>query len=71
MEPEVFCNYEMIVGYHRNKEMVQLSSDVIPNHISTDIIDHWKNFEPKDRSEMLPYFVENKLKMLMERIDEF
>ena len=71
MEPEVFCNYEMSVGYHRNKEMVQLSSEVIPDYISVDIIDHWKNFKPKDRSEMLPYFVENKLKMLMERIDEF
>ena len=71
MEPEVFCNYEMSVGYHRNKQMVQLSSDVIPENVSSDIIHNWNSFKPNDRSRLMPYFVENKLKNLMERIDEF
>jgi len=71
MEPEIFCNYEMAVGYQRNKEMVQLSSDVIPDDVSISILECWKNFKPNSRSTMMPYFVENKLKILMERIDEF
>ena len=71
MEPEIFCNYEMSVGYHRNKQMVQLSSDIIPDNVSIDILNCWKEFEPNDRASMMPYFVENKLRMLMERIDEF
>jgi hypothetical protein len=61
----------MSVGYHRNKQMVQLSSDIIPENVSIPILKCWKMFEPNDRSYMMPYFVENKLRMLMERIDEF
>ena len=71
LEPEIFCNYEMSVGYHRNKQMVQLSSDVIPESVSSTILQIWNDFKPNDRSRMMSYFVENELRTLMERIDEF
>ena len=71
LEPEIFCNYEMSVGYHRNKQMVQLSSDVIPENVTNNILEHWKNYELNDRSGLLPYFVRNKLKLLTDKIEDF
>ena len=71
MSPEIFCNYEMMVGYKRNEEMVKLSSDIIPTAICSDIVDYHVNHEPKDRGLILPYFIENKLRLLTEKIEDF
>ena len=61
----------MSVGYHRNRELVQLSSDVIPPHVTQQIINSWENYEYRDRSGILPYFIANKLKLLTNKIEDF
>ena len=68
-KPEEFCNEDMLRNYHRNKTMVDL--DETPNSIRINIVNQYKNQEAGNRSQLLNYFVDNRLKNLMEVIDEF
>ena len=68
-KPEEFCNEAMLRNYHRNKTMVDL--DETPNSIRINIVNQYKNQEAGNRSQLLNYFVDNRLKNLMEVIDEF
>ena len=71
MKPEVFCDYEMLKGYKRNELLVDL--DKIPEDIVEDIkLEYIHRTENGNgRSKLLPYFMENKLKNLMENINDF
>ena len=59
----------MIKGYSRNRTLVDLS--YIPLPLKDDIIESYNDYELKDRSKLLDYFINNQLKNLMEHIGEF
>lgn len=69
--PSEFCDEKTIVNYNRNKSMIDLSS--IPVEITEKIIERYEDYQknPKDKSNLFQYFMENKLRSLMECIGEF
>lgn len=70
LKPEEFCvNENMLRGYKRNQMLVDL--DYIPDHISAQIVEAYENVKPGTRQKMFNYFVEKRLKNLMEVIQEF
>lgn len=69
MKPEEFCDEEMLRGYRRNEALVDLSK--IPTWIHNDVNDIYENYEENDRSLLMNYFIKNKMKVLMESIQEF
>lgn len=69
MEPEEFCDEEMLRGYRRNEALVDLSK--IPARIHGEVNDIYENYEENDRSLLMNYFIKNKMKNLMNSIQEF
>ena len=55
--------------YDRNKKLIDLS--MIPKDITESIINRYKNYKVNDRSQLLQYFIDNKLKALIENINDF
>jgi len=55
--------------YERNKKLIDLSE--IPENIEKRIINSFKDYKVKSRTLLLPYFIENKLKSLIENINDF
>ena len=55
--------------FERNKRLIDLS--MIPKEISESIINKYKNYKGNDRSLLLQYFIDNKLKALIENINDF
>jgi 5'-3' exonuclease len=69
---EDFQNYhdnEAKVNFQRNQYLIDF--DYIPKDISDNIINEYNNFVPAKRNNMINYFIEHKLKNLMQLIDEF
>ena len=56
-------------GYTRNEVLIDLS--LIPQDIKTLILDTYNNTKPASRSRLLTYFMDKKLKNLMEDIGDF
>jgi hypothetical protein len=56
-------------NYLRNKSLIDLGQ--IPDYIRNQVLDEWTSENEKDRSQLLNYFIHNKLKNLMEVISEF
>jgi hypothetical protein len=56
-------------NYMRNKMMVDLS--MVPDNIQTEVLNKYTNEQGKDKSKLFNYFIEHKLKLLMENIGEF
>ena len=69
MEPEEFCDEKMLRGYKRNQQLVDL--DFIPEYIQQEIYEAYDNYEINGREKMFNYFIEKKLKNLMEVMQEF
>lgn len=70
LKPEEFCvNENMLRGYKRNQMLVDF--DYIPDHISAQIVEAYENVKPGNKQKMFNYFVEKRLKNLMEVIQEF
>ena len=69
MKPEDFCNEKMLRGYKRNQQLIDLN--FIPKHIYNQAIEQFVNYKCNDRSLMFNYFIDKKLKNLMEVIREF
>ncbi len=44
---------------------------MIPDSISESVINRYKNYKVNDRSLLLQYFIDNKLKALIENINDF
>ena len=57
------------VGFWRNQTLIDLS--YIPSEIKQKIINTYNETKPASRSKILDYFIANKLKNLMEVIEEF
>ena len=56
-------------NYFRNKSMIDLTQ--IPAVIKEEILEKYEAENTKDRSQLLNYFIKNKLRNLMESISEF
>ena len=69
MEPEEFCDEDMMVRWKRNEALVDL--DNIPDNIQEETISQYHAQEGKDRSKLFNYFINNKLMNLMDNITEF
>lgn len=57
------------IGFSRNQTLIDL--DQIPVDIKNSIIDTYNNTKPAPRMKLMTYFMEKKLKNLMEVIEEF
>jgi len=55
--------------YERNKKLIDLEE--IPGLIYNDILNKYKTYKVNDRTLLLTYFIENKLKSLIENINDF
>lgn len=60
---------EAKIGYSRNQTLIDLRN--IPDEIKNLIIDTYNNTKPSPRSKLINYFMEKKLKNLMDVIEEF
>jgi 5'-3' exonuclease len=69
-DPQKFCvNESMLRGYMRNQMLVDL--DFVPEDLKTQIVEVYENTKPASKQKMLNYFIENRLKNLIEVLDEF
>jgi hypothetical protein len=57
------------IGFSRNQTLIDLRN--IPGDIQNSIIDTYNNTKPAPRMKLMNYFMEKKLKNLMEVIEEF
>ena len=64
-----FCDESMLRGFKRNEQLIDLT--FIPADIKTGIIAEYESQAGKSRAKMFNYFIEHKLKILMEAINEF
>lgn len=62
-------NEEAKVGFSRNQVLIDLT--MIPVEIKERIINTYDDIKPASRSKLLNYFIEHKLKNLMDVIEEF
>src|SRR5210317_62471 len=56
-------------NFNRNKKLIDLSQ--IPLTIENNIINTFRSYKVPSRSLLLPYFIENKLKSMIENISDF
>jgi len=69
-DPKEFCTTDIMMrGYRRNQMLVDL--DYIPEEIKIQIAVLYDSIKPANKQKMLTYFIENRLKNLIEVIDEF
>jgi hypothetical protein len=68
-EPKEFCNEEMLRNYSRNEMLIDLMK--IPENLTEKILDRYDNVKPKTKTEFMNYMISNRLKNLIEVIDEF
>jgi len=69
MEPEDFCNEEMLRGYRRNQQLVDL--DFVPEDIQEQVLEKFDDYKLIGSDKMFNYFIEKRLKNLMDVIQEF
>lgn len=70
LEPELFCDQQMLSRYKRNQKMIDL--EYIPNEIKKSILDEYKKEKvPVGNREMTNYFMEHNLKNLFGVMGEF
>lgn len=68
-EPKEFCNEEMLRNYSRNETLIDLTK--IPESLKVAILDTYENAKGKTKQEFMNYMIANRLKNLLEVIDEF
>ena len=56
-------------NFNRNKKLIDLSQ--IPKTIEENIINRFRSYKVPNRSLLLTYFIENKLKSMIENINDF
>ena len=69
MQPEDYCQGEMLRNYHRNKMMVDL--DCIPESLQKEIVEVHATYKYNARNKIFNYFIQHKLRQLTEAISEF
>ena len=68
-DPKDFCTEEMLRNYSRNETLIDLTK--IPENIKQSIIDTYGNAKGHTKQEFMNYMIANRLKNLIEVIDEF
>jgi 5'-3' exonuclease len=68
-EPKEFCNEEMLRNYNRNELLIDLTK--IPEKLVEAILDTYGTVKPKTKNQFMNYMITNRLKNLLEVIDEF
>ena len=68
-EPEQFCNETMLRNYKRNEMLVDLTKT--PDTIKDEIVTQFDEYETPARAGLLNYFIQKRLKGLMESIQDF
>ena len=69
IDPDMYCDAEMLRNYNRNKMLVDLSE--VPESIRINITKQFETMQVGDRSRLLTYFVNHRLKNLTENLSEF
>ena len=64
-----FPNEETKRNFQRNKKLIDLKES--PDELFTKILDEWHSTPEGDRSKLLNYFIDNKLRELMDNIGDF
>jgi len=67
--PTEFCNEEMLRNFSRNETLIDLTK--IPESLKESILDTYENSKPNSKQKFMNYMIENRLKNLLEVIDEF
>ena len=68
-EPKEFCTEEMLRNYSRNEMLIDLTK--IPENLKQSIIDTYESAKGHSKQEFMNYMIANRLKNLIEVIDEF
>ena len=68
-KPEEFCTDEMLRNYKRNELLIDLTK--VPEPLQAAIIDSYENATAQTKQAFMNYMIANKLKNLLEVIDEF
>ncbi len=69
MDPREFCDENMLRGYLRNQQLVDLS--FIPSDIKKEVLAQYEEQAGKGRDKLFNYFIDRRLKLLVESINEF
>ena len=69
LDPTEFCNEKMYRGWKRNEQLVDLAHT--PADIKQKIVDQYDTYEYNQRDKLLNYFIQNKLRNLIEHIGDF
>lgn len=67
--PEEFCDDMMLRNYKRNEQLIDLEN--VPPEIAEDIIMIYENGPKGEKRKLFNYFIQNRLKLLMEDISDF
>ena len=68
-QPSEFCNEDMMRNFSRNENLIDLT--MIPSTLKVAILDTYDNTKGKTKQEFMNYLMVNRLKNLLEVIDEF
>ena len=68
-EPKEFCNEDMLRNFSRNETLIDLTK--IPDSLKTAILDTYENTKGHSKQEFMNYMIANRLRNLIEVIDEF
>jgi hypothetical protein len=69
MDPKDFCDEKMLRGYLRNQQLVDLN--FIPADIRAEVLVQYEKESGKGRDKLFNYFIDRRLKLLLESINEF
>ena len=69
LDPDMYCTAEMLRNYKRNKQLVDLGE--VPESIRINITKQFETTQVGERSRLLTYFVNHRLKNLTESLSEF
>ena len=69
MQPNEFCDDNMLRNYKRNEQLIDLN--FIPDQIRETVYKEYEAQSGKSRQHLFNYFIEKKLKNLLESINEF
>ena len=68
-EPSDFCNEYHMRNFQRNQRLIDF--DYIPDNLEDDIYKQYESVTVSNRSKILPYLINNDLKELIGKIEEF
>ena len=69
LDPNMYCDSEMLRNYNRNKQLVDLGE--VPESIRINISKQFETIKVGSRRRLLTYFVNHRLKNLTENLSEF